>query len=183
MPKTRSKNASQHPGNNEVPKRKRRTKEEMLKFRQEEAALKAAKALKKQEGIDRVAALEKTIGEAEDMTTPKPQMRLRANPPNHQPVVESSDGFGPVSDSMDEYMPTATGMDGTTDGADTATSADEEMPVAKKARTSNTKPLFRDAVKKVNEDAAQARLINRSYASADLAGPRGNSADDIVPKK
>jgi hypothetical protein len=180
MPNTRVKNATQHPGDNEVPKRKRRTKEEMRIFREEEAALKVAKALKQQEAINRVAALEKTIAEGDgDMTTPKP--RLCTDPQSRLPILtESPDDFGPVSDSVDEYVPSATGMDGTTDG--TTLSADEDTPVKKKARTA--KPSFRDAVKKVNEDPAQVSIksINRTYASADLAGPRDNNAA-AVPKK
>jgi hypothetical protein len=178
MPNMRVKNATQHPGNKEVPKRKRRTKEEMRIFREEEAALEAAKALKKQEAINRVAALEKTIAEGDgDMKTPQP--RLRTDPQSRLPTLtESSDGFGPVSDSMDEYAPSA--MDGTMDGANTTLSADEETPVKKKARTA--KPSFRDAVKKVNEDPAQVKGINRTYASADLASPRDNNAA-AVPKK
>jgi hypothetical protein len=176
MPNTRQKNASQHPGDNKVPKRKRRTKQEMQIFRQQEAAAKAAKALKKQEAIDRVAALEKAIAEGDaDMKTPRPHTNVQSP---LSAITESSDGLGPVSDSLDEYVPSATGMDGTTDGADVTLSADEETPVKKKARTS-TKASFRDAVKKVNEDPAPVKTINRSYASADLAGPR----DNVVPKK
>lgn len=145
-------------------------------FREKEAAAKAAKALEKQEAINRVAAMEKAIAECDgDMKTPQP--RLRTNPQSRPPALtESSDGLGPLTDSMDEYAPSMTGMDGTTDGADATLSADEETPVKKKARTN--KPSFRDAVKKVNEDPVQVKNINRSYASADLAGPR-----DVVPKK
>ncbi len=72
-------------------------------------------------------------------------------------------------------------MDGTTDGIDTTLSADEETP-KKKPRTS--KPSFRDAVKKIHQDAAQATQITRTYAAADLAraGPHDKDSD-IVPKK
>jgi len=171
---TRPKNAVTHPGENEVPKRKRRTKEEMKAAREKEDAVKEAKILKLKKAVDRVAAIERNINEEENDKTPHPAPRHtrgqnRSTTRNPLLMAESSDGPRPASDSVqvDEYQPSCSESN-----ADDV-SVEEETPVKKKARTD--KPSFRDAVKVQNNAQAAShdakKKLHRTYAVADLAGP------------
>ena len=172
---TRPKNAVTHPGENEVPKRKRRTKEEMKAAREKEETAKEAKVLKLKKAVDRVAAIERNINEDEIDKTPRPALphthgQTRGTTRNPLLVAESSDGPHPAPDSapVDEYQPSCSDSN-----ADDTLTVEEETPVKKKARTD--KPSFRDAVKVQNKAQAAVddpkKKICRSYAVADLAGP------------
>jgi hypothetical protein len=181
---TRPKNAVTHPGNNEVPKRKRRTKEEINAVREKEKAAKEAKVLKTKKAVERVAAIERQINEGENDKTPRPappHTRSQTHGPTHNPLLmaKSSDGPNPASDSVpvDEYQPSCSDSN-----ADDVLSVEEETPVKKKARID--KPSFRDAVKvQTNTHAVAHDATNklcRTYAVADLAGP---CDDDAVSNK
>lgn len=178
---TRPKNASTHPGHNEVQKRKRRTKEEMRIVKEQEEAAKEAKAQKKLQAAKRIGDIEKQIREAEIDKTPRPALphtrsKTRNTTPSPLLMAESSDGHHLVSDSppVDEYQPSCS--DSTVD----TVSVDEETPVKKKTRTD--KPLFRDTVKEIQEKNLQAivhdakKKLGHAFAVADrdLAG----SCDD-----
>ena len=182
---TRPKNAETRPGNSEAPKRKRRTKEEMKAAREKQNAAKEAKVLKSKKAVDRIAAIERQINEDEHDKTPRPALpktRSQTCGTTRSPLVmaESSDGPRPASDSVpvDEYR-LASCSDS---NADDVLSVEEETPVKKKARTD--KPSFRDAVRVQNDAHAvehdATRKLRRTYAVADLAGPRG---DDTVLNK
>jgi hypothetical protein len=179
---TRPKNASIHPGNNEVPKQKRHTKEEMKIARVQEEATKEAKVLKRKPAVECVAAIEKQINNENDKTPrpAPPHTRSQTNSTTRNPlVIECSDGHSPGSGSLrlDEYQPS-----GSESNADDMLSVDEETPVKKKARTD--KPSFRDEVKKIQGNNTQLqdarKKLCRTYAVADLAGP---SDDDAVSNK
>ena len=172
---TRPKNAVTHPGENEVPKRKRCTKEEMKAVREKEEAAKEAKVLKLKKAVDRVAAIERNIKEDENDKTPRPALprtrgQTRGTTRNALLMAESSDGPGPASNSVpvDEYQPSCSDSN-----TDDTPAVEEETPVKKKARTD--KPSFRDAVKVQNDAQAAAhdakKQLCRTYAVADLAGP------------
>jgi len=172
---TRPKNAVAHPGNNEVPKRKQCTKEEMKAVREKEEAAKEAKVLKTKKAVERVVAIERQINEDETDKTPRPPLprtHSQSCVPTRNPLLmaESSDGPRPASDSMpmDEYQPSCSDSN-----ADNMLSVEEETPVKKKARTD--KPSFRDAVKVQNVAHAAVHDLRRklccTYAVADLASP------------
>lgn len=167
-----------HPGNNEVPKQKQRTKKEINAAREKEKAAKEAKVLKTKKAVEHVAAIKRQINEGENDKTPcpaPPHMRSQTHGPTHNPLLmdESSDGPNPASDSVpvDEYQPSCLDSN-----ADDVLSVKEETPVKKKARTD--KPSFRDAVKVQNNTHAVAHdatnKLCRTYVVVDLA----SSCDD-----
>jgi uncharacterized alpha/beta hydrolase family protein len=153
--------------------------------REQKEATKEAKALKRTQGVERVAAIEKQIKEDKNDKTPRPALphtRSQTHSTTRNPLlmVESSDGHSdspPVQ--VDEYQPSCSDSN-----ADDTLSVDEETPVKKKARTD--KPSFRDAVKNIQENNTQAvvhdarRKLSRTYAAADLAGP---CDDGVVSNK
>ena len=187
---TRSKNASVHPGDNKVPKRKRRTKEEMKIAREKNKAAQEAKALKEKQAATRIADIEKKIKDKND-DTPRPGgPALRDSQTRSQTcgitcnlvlMAKISFGLCTASDSrpVDEYQPSCSESNAA--NADDTLSFEEETPVKKKARTD--KPLFRDTVKMIQGSDTQAvvrdarKELRCTYAVADLAG---QCADDAV---
>jgi len=179
-----------HPGNNEVPKRKRRTKEEMKIVREQNKTEKEAKALKEKQAAKRIADIEKKIKDKNN-NTPRPgcsalslsHTRGQTCGITCNPLLMAKISFElcTASDSrpVDEYQPSCSESNAA--NADDTLSFEEETPVKKKARTD--KPLFRDTVKMIQESGTQAvvhdarKELTRTYAVADLAGP---CADDAV---
>jgi hypothetical protein len=153
---TRAKNANAHPGEHEVPKRKRRTKAQIEEDRKKAAEKKQAQLEKREAGLRKIAELEARLEAAEaNEATPRPNfcpirptaLHRRETPllveiedtdeTDAPPVVEESEGGG----TMDEYqLPSETAL--------TATETEEEQPPKKKSKDAKPgKRSVRDAVR------------------------------------
>jgi hypothetical protein len=144
--------------------------------REQEKATKEAKALKRTQAVECVAAIKRQIKKDKNDKTPHPALphtHSQTHNTTHNPLlVESSDGHS-NSPPVDEYRPSCSNSN-----TDDMLSVDKETPVKKKAHTN--KPSFRDAVKNIQENITQAvvhnvrRKLSHTYAVADLAGPCDN---------
>jgi hypothetical protein len=166
---TRHKNATQHPGDNEVPKRKRRTKAEMEVVKREREEAKQAKEAAKQAKLQRIAQLERRVrnDEANDLT-PRPAQSRASRKLVRCPAyanLETMDVSSQVSKDDDTtYEPPTDGPE--EDSGDTeyerprkkakdskAEKVTEDLGDAKKGKSKKTS--IRDAIKALadNESA------------------------------
>jgi len=150
---TRAKNANVHPGQHEVPKRKRRTKAQITEDKKKAAEKKQAQLEKREAGLQKIAELEAQLEAAEvNEATPRPNFRKVRPAKLHRretmlqieiedtdesdapPVAEESEG----GRTVDEYqLPSETAL--------TATETEEDQPPKKKPK--DKKRSLRDAIR------------------------------------
>ncbi|KAH9957658.1 hypothetical protein BGW80DRAFT_1565257 [Lactifluus volemus] len=157
---TREKKVDQPPG--VVLKRKRRSKEEVERAKEEDAQRKVEKALAEKNKVQRIATLERRIAEEDlDQSTPlakKPRTLRRTHghtsiplPPSEEFEVACVSGDETATET-EEKVATVTG----TELTDTEQEVNTPMPKKKKGKTD--KPSFRAAVQLVNKVSADTEM-------------------------
>lgn len=155
---TRTTNADKHPGQQEVQKRKRRTKAEIRADKAEVERLKLEQQKKKAEGVRRIADIENAIAEEDaNLVTPKPKPKPRSTRATNAVFPldrnvsddhsEVSTGVEEVGTTEDEFQPqTETEIDDIDDDIDE--DIDVELnELRPKKRVKEAQGSVRDAVK------------------------------------
>jgi hypothetical protein len=166
---TRAKNSTEHPGAI-VKKRTRRTKQQMADFRAETAAKKQAVDDEKKAKVQKVAALESQIANANnDMdvmpraTRPRPSARPLRRTETYIGMTTSADKQVTLQvNENSENNANASDLDDTgitiesSEARLSDTDFDEDTTRAKKKQKKESKPKLRDAVNEVRKDMITA---------------------------
>ena len=139
---TRSANNNQHPGIVDRP-RLRRTKQEMAAIRAQEAEEKLQKQLEKKAKIERIAKLERALGD-DLKATPRPvsKRKLRHTETFRKTLVESSKGSEEESQPTDQDFESPSG-----DDVATKSGCEVELDSPPKKKKKQNKETVRAAIK------------------------------------